>query len=224
MPVIVIGAALSAIIVGAWFGARWIGPRWMGHERPCPVWLAAAFDNPYTDAYSGVATLVDRAGVVTGMRVLDAGCGPGRVTIPLARRVGASGEVVALDVQERMLDRVRRNATRHGVTNIRTIRGRLTSDTPVLQEHRDAFDCVLLVFVLGEISDRLGALRSLYAVVKPGGMLSISEVIIDPDYQPGHRVRRLAESAGFEFDRSFGTPLMFMMNFRRQREFDPDPD
>lgn len=48
------------------------------------------------------------------MRVLDAGCGPGRLTIPLARQVGPTGEVVALDVQQGMLKRVRKNAARGG--------------------------------------------------------------------------------------------------------------
>jgi ubiquinone/menaquinone biosynthesis C-methylase UbiE len=210
MGALVIGAAVGAVTVGAWFGSRRIG-----RGRPCPVWLAVFFDNPYTHALSASSKLVERADVIGGMRVLDAGCGPGRLTIPLARRVGTTGEVVALDVQAGMLERVRRNAAKSGVTNVRTILGPLESQASALTGESERFDRVLLVTVLGEMPERAGALRSLWAVLKPGGILSITEMIIDPDYQPRHRVRRLAEDAGFQFDRSYGTPLMFTMNFRR---------
>ncbi len=212
MHAIVIGASIGAATVVVWFITRWVG---RARGRPYPALLAAVLDNPYTDALAAVSKLVDRAGVVAGMRVLDAGCGPGRLTIPLARRVGPSGEVVALDVQEGMLDRVRRKATKHGMNNVRTILAALASDVPALRAQREAFDRVLLVTVLGEIPDRHGALRSLRETLKPGGILSITEMILDPDYQPRHRVRRLAEEAGVQFERSFGSPLMFTMNFRR---------
>ena len=62
-------AGLGAV-VGTWFVARW-----RGRGRPCPVLLGAFFDNRVVDRISGVQTLLDRADVRAGMRVLDAGCG-----------------------------------------------------------------------------------------------------------------------------------------------------
>ena len=195
--------------------ALWLAARWLGRGRPCPVLLAAFFDNSVVDRLSGVQTLLDRADVRSGMRVLDAGCGPGRLTIPLGRRVGEGGDVVALDVQPGMLERVRRNATRAGVNNVRTVLGALEHDAPALAQEREAFDRILLVTVLGEIPRPDGALRTLHAALKPDGILSVTETIIDPDYVSRVRVKRLATEAGFRLAEQFGPALAFTLNFRK---------
>lgn len=174
MAALVLGAAT---IVGIWFAARWFG-----RGKPCPVLVAALFDNQIAERLSGTGLLVERADVGEAMRVLDAGCGPGRVTIPLARRVGARGEVIALDLQQGMLDRVNANAARAGLSNVRPLLGALESDARVLRDYEGAFDRILLVTVLGEIPDQIGALRSLHRALKAGGILSVTEMIIDPDF------------------------------------------
>lgn len=202
-------AGSLAAVVGAWFIARWFG-----RGKPCPLTLAALFDNRSVDRVSGVQVLLNRADVRAGMRVLDAGCGPGRLSIPLARRVGESGEVVALDVQKGMLDRVRRNSVRAGVRNVRTVLGALDENAQVLQYERNAFDRILLVTVLGEIPKPSGALYMLHSVLKPEGILSITETIIDPDYMRRDRVNQLAAEAGFALLQQFGSPLAYTINFR----------
>lgn len=50
------------------------------------------------------------------MQVLDAGCGPGRVTVPAARIVGPRGKVVAVEIQERMLEKVRNRVEQHNTS------------------------------------------------------------------------------------------------------------
>jgi ubiquinone/menaquinone biosynthesis C-methylase UbiE len=71
------------------------------------------------------------------------------------------------------------------------------------------------VGVLGEIPNREAALRQCYAALKPGGLLSITEIFPDPHYQSRNTVRRLAEAAAFRFDHSEGNWLSFTMNFMR---------
>jgi hypothetical protein len=55
----------------------------------------------------------------------------------------------------------------------------------------------LLSWVLGEILDRPGALREIFAALKPGGFLLVSEVMVDPHYQSLAKVKQLAEACGF---------------------------
>ena len=62
---------------------------------------------------------------------------------------------------------------------------------------RDAFDRAFLVTVLGEVPEPERALREIYESLKPGGILSVTEVLPDPDYLPRGRLRRLVEGAGF---------------------------
>ena len=208
---------IGAVLTG------WLVSRWVGRGKPYPVWLSGLLDNPLTEALSGITTVIDRAGVTGGMRVLDAGSGPGRLTIPLARCVGASGEVVALDVQQGMLEKVRRRAAKYGLNNIRTLRAALESKAEVPELGAADFDCALLVTVLGEVPDREAAMRALYSALKPGGLLSVTELIIDPDYQSRTQVRNLGQRAGFEIERSYGTALAFTQNLRKPRGVDVNP-
>ena len=62
---------------------------------------------------------------------------------------------------------------------------------------RNHFDRAVLVTVLGEITDREAALREIFDVLKPGGILLVEETIMDPHYQPRSTVTRLAAAAGF---------------------------
>ncbi len=78
------------------------------HSVPCPAWLRwlVELDSPFTKT-NRAAVIVERLDLQPGMAVLDAGCGPGRVAIPIARQVGPRGEVVAMDIQAGMLERAR---------------------------------------------------------------------------------------------------------------------
>jgi len=142
---------------------------------------------------AGAATVLERAGVRPGMRVLDAGCGPGRVTLPAAVRVGPAGAVVAVDVQPAMLARLRERLATHRLTNVEVVEAGLGEGK--LPE--SAFDVALLITVLGEIPDTAAALQEIHRALRPGGVLSITEVLPDPHYQRVTRVRALAASAGF---------------------------
>ena len=143
--------------------------------------------------------------------MLDAGCGPGLLTVPIARAVGPQGSVFALDIQPEMIQRARDAAAQAGLSNITfLIAGLGEGKLPVA-----SFDRALLVTVLGEIPDRLAALREIYSCLKPGGFLSITEVLPDPDYQPRSRVEALALQAGFQVRNAFGNPFKFTLNLQK---------
>jgi ubiquinone/menaquinone biosynthesis C-methylase UbiE len=108
------------------------------------------------------------------MAVLDLGCGPGRLTVPLARCVGGHGQVVAVDIQDGMLDRARDKARDTGLANIQFVCA--SAGDGALG--RDRFDRAFMVTVLGEIADRDAAMREIFHALKPGGILSVTEVTV----------------------------------------------
>jgi SAM-dependent methyltransferase len=179
---------------------------------PCPSWLASLveFDNPLARSQNA-DSIIRHLDLQPGMRVLDAGCGPGRVTIPLAQAIGPQGQVVAIDIQPRMLQRARNKAQAAGLTNIKFVE--LAIETGKLGS--DQYDRVLLVTVLGEIPDRLSALQEIHRALKPGGMLSITETVFDPHYQSRATILRLAGSVNFRERAFFGNRLSFTLNLEK---------
>ena len=77
------------------------------------------------------------------------------------------------------------------------------------------FDVVFLVAVLGEVSDKERCLGAIYRILKPSGLLSITEQLGDPDFLPLSVVRSLAEKQGFEFVESYGKKKDYTANFRK---------
>ncbi len=178
---------------------------------PHPPRLTFLFENRLVGTFVGPGRLISRLDLAPGMRVLDAGCGPGRLTIPLARAVGPDGEVVALDGQPEMLGKLERRIADEGITNVRLLRAGLGEGA--LSE--EGFDRVVLAMVLGEVRDRGAAVRELYAALEPGGVLSVTEIFGDPDYRRPSTVRREVEGAGFRLVRRFGGFPAYTLNFQR---------
>jgi ubiquinone/menaquinone biosynthesis C-methylase UbiE len=178
---------------------------------PNPPALTFLFENPLVEAFAGSELLVERLGLAPGMRVLDAGCGPGRLTIPVAKAVGPTGEVIALDNQRAMLETPERRLEAQGITNVRILEAGLGEGA----WEGEAFDRVLLAFVLGEVLDRAAAAQELYAALKRGGILSVSEGFGDPDYCRPTTVRHEVEPAGFRLVERFGSFPAYTLNFRK---------
>src|SRR5829696_3244000 len=162
---------------------------------PLPPFLTFLLENPFTERFVGERLLLERLRLAPGMRVLDAGCGPGRLTIPLAKAVGPGGRVVALDEQPAMLEKL--EARLEGALD------------------EGGFDRVVLVMVIGEVRDRASALRELHAALGPGGVLSVTEAVGDPDYHRQATVRREAEAAGFRLAERFGGFPAYTLNFAK---------
>ena len=206
-PLIILGIALVGLIaITLW---------WREESRrrslPCPTWLSGFVEGPLMDRVLGTKTTLDRIGLRPGQRVLEVGPGPGRLLIPAARRVQPGGQVVGLDIQLGMIERLKARAAQAGVSNLTTILGDAT------QSHfpPESFDVIYFCTVLGEIPDREAALQQCYAVLKPGGLLSITEIFPDPHYQSRATVRRLAESAGFRLQTIQGPWYFFTANFAK---------
>ncbi|MEA4909009.1 MAG: class I SAM-dependent methyltransferase [Anaerolineaceae bacterium] len=198
------------ILVGALAG---VAAAWRLISRrqalPCPAWLGWLVENPLME--SGAGRTLDKVDLHPGMRVLDYGSGPGRLTLPAAQRVGPGGEVTAFDMQPAMLSRVQERTSAAGIPNIRLLLGSAGSGSL----EQDYYDRALLVTVLGEIPDRQEALDEIFAALKPGGLLSISELLPDPHFQPKATVRRLTTRAGFDELDCTGRPWSYTLLLRK---------
>jgi ubiquinone/menaquinone biosynthesis C-methylase UbiE len=175
-------------------------------------WLVE-LDNPFTKT-NRAAVIIQRLDLQPGMAVLDVGCGPGRLTIPIARQVGQQGEVVAMDIQAGMLQRAREKARAANLTNIRFLQAGAGDG----KLGRNQFDRSLLVTVLGEIPDREAALREIFNALKPGGILSVTEIIFDPHFQTRNTVGRLARTVGFQEKALHGNRIAFTLNLEKPHD------
>jgi ubiquinone/menaquinone biosynthesis C-methylase UbiE len=183
-----------------------------GKAAPCPNSLSWLVDNPIRRHYLG--PVLDRVGIRPGERVLELGPGPGMFTLEAARRAGPEGHLIAVDVQPEMIAQVEARVREAGLSNVET---HVASAYDVPLED-DSVDRAFLVTVLPEIPDQTRALAELRRVLRPGGVLSITEEFYDPDYSfPAETIRRLT-AAGFAMDRRFGNWWIYTINFSKPME------
>jgi len=198
-------AAIAAVTV-AW---RKAGQRF---ALPCPSAIAGVLHLPFRESVRGPEAILDRLDLRPGMTLLDAGCGPGRISIPAARRVTPGGEVIAFDLQPAMLAKLEARAQAEDVPGIRAIQGKLGGGSLPA----NLCDRAIMSTVLGEVPDKAAALEEIYRALKPGGILSDTEVFPDPHFLTQSTVRRLAEDAGFRVRATFGGPLAFTMHLVKE--------
>jgi ubiquinone/menaquinone biosynthesis C-methylase UbiE len=186
----------------------WLTQRYRG-KGPCPYSARWMLDNLPRRVVHPLRSTVDGFRIDKGHTVLELGPGPGYFSVEVARRLGPEGRLVCVDIQPEMIGALRQRLLREGVTNALPMVG----DALGLPLADSSLDCAFLVTVLGEIPDRPKGLAELRRVLKPGGTLSITEILPDPDYQFPDVVRDLCQASGFTLLEHRGRFLGFTMNF-----------
>jgi len=127
-----------------------------------------------TASFSGVGNPLALGELVIGQTVLDLGCGAGLDSILAARRVGPTGQVIAVDMTEDMLDKARRNAEAVGISNIEWH----LADAENLPVTDGTVDVVITNGVLNLCQDKPKALAELHRVLCPGGRLQLADILL----------------------------------------------
>jgi ubiquinone/menaquinone biosynthesis C-methylase UbiE len=130
--------------------------------------------------------------VKEGMTVLDFGCGPGFFTIDLAMMVGESGQILAADLQEGMLDRLRRKIQGTGLQN-RIILHQCEADRIGLFE---PVDFVLAFYILHEVPDQEKFFSEIINLLRTKGRILIVEPPFHVSKPAFEKTIRRAENAG----------------------------
>lgn len=139
-------------------------------NRVCPVELAGSLDNRFRRWFQNPGKLLAPY-IMEGMRVLDVGCGPGFFTIDLAQMVGASGHVIAADLQEGMLQKVKHKIV--GTELEERITLHLCEAERIGVSER--VDFVLAVYVLHEMPCQDTFFREIATILEPRGLVFLIE-------------------------------------------------
>jgi ubiquinone/menaquinone biosynthesis C-methylase UbiE len=175
-----------------------------------PHELSFLLDLPWRNITLPPQKLVARLALTPASQVLEVGAGSGFYSVEVARRV-SEGHLELLDLQPEMLKKAQQKLEAKGLSNV----GYTLADASKLPLKADSFDVIYLVAVLGEIADQRAFLREARRVLKPGGILSISEHLPDPDFSPSAKVKSLVEKEGFEFMERHGARWSYTANFRK---------
>lgn len=181
---------------------------------PAPAFIGYFLDSKLRRKMQPPSVLIERSGFRTGMRVMEIGCGSGGFTTFVARAVGEGGLVLGLDIQTAMLNQIRRKLRRaenQDIHNLMPVQGS-AYELPLA---KDSLDAVYLVTVLQEIPDIPRTLAEVQRVLKPGGILAVTELLPDPDYVFAGTTVRVGKTAGFQVDAVKGNLWTYTVRFKK---------
>ena len=164
----------------------------MAIEHICPWYVGYIIDNPLRYLVQQPRRMLEPH-IQPGMTVLDIGCGMGIFTRAMARMVGDGGRVVAVDLQQKMLDvlmkRARRDGTSHRVHPHACEANRLGID--------EQADFGIACAMVHEVPDKDRLFREILASLKPGATFLVLEPAGHVTRKAMDETARVAEDAGF---------------------------
>ncbi len=168
----------------------------------CPWWVCFTFDNFIRKLFHNPENILAPY-VHEGDTVLDVGPGMGYFSIPLARRVGDKGKVIAADVQAPMLAALRKRAEKQGLEG-RIVPHLCRADSIGI---REPIDFVLAFWMVHEVPDQNKLFCEIKLLLNPEGQFLVAEPTIHVTRPMFEKTLKRAEEAGFKVT---GGPKIFM--------------
>lgn len=188
---------------------KWTPPRIIASKVIVPI-----LESEFRRKLQPIEKLVERSGIREEMIVVELGCGPGVHTIDFARAVGKEGKLYAVDVRQEIVDRLERKLEQPEYEDINNIETKVASayELPFSDE---SIDLVVMVCVLSEIRDKGKALKEIHRILKPNGILAISENLVDPDYPLRKTTKKHCVQAGYKLVKASGNFWNYTLRFRK---------
>jgi ubiquinone/menaquinone biosynthesis C-methylase UbiE len=128
-----------------------------------------------------------------------------------ARRIGPGGELVTIDIEPRMIERVQARVEAEGLDNIDA----RVADVYALPFDDASFDLIYMIAVINEIPDIPRALTEFQRVLQPTGKLVFSELFMDPDYPLAGRLAAKVRAHGFQLIQKIGNFFYYTLIFEK---------
>ncbi len=177
----------------------------------CPRWLCFTFDNWIRRRLQNPDQIIEPY-IQAGDTVVDVGPGIGFFTIPMARRVGDGGRVIAVDIQEEMLKAVSRRALRAGV--VHRVHPQLAS--PVSLNVTVPADFILAFWMAHEVPDQERFFAQLRAVLKDDGEFLLAEPRLHVSKVQFDAAVNMAQKIGFRLLNRPAIPLSLAALFAKR--------
>ena len=160
-------------------------------KRVCPVGLAGHLDNRIRRWIQNPEKIL-RPYIEEGMTVLDIGCGPGFFSIEMAKMIGESGRVIAADLQEGMLQKLRKKIKGTELEK-RIILHQCEKNRIGLSEH---VDFVLLFYMVHEVPDVEGLFNEIETILRTKGRVFVAEPPLHVSKKAFEKTVQKARDAG----------------------------
>lgn len=196
----------------------------MNLKKPLDTWARAfgrgvfphqmtwVLDLPGRGLIMSPRTVAGRLPLRPDAQVLEVGPGSGYYSVEVARRI-PRGRLALLDIQPEMLAKCAEKLRAAGLENFATY----PADGQALPFDDASFDAIFLVTVFGEIAEREAFLREAARVLKPDGVLSITEHHPDPDFESAQAVAAGLQAHGFEPLQQLGWRWAYTLNAVKRR-------
>lgn len=156
----------------------------MGHQGI--AWL----ERPSREAEEGLSRMIKLLELEEGMVVADIGAGSGVIATMMARKVGPTGTVLAVDIQQEMLDALSIKCKQLDITNVEPVLG--TIQSPRLKPN--SVDLVIMVDVYHEFSFPYEMLNEIAKSLKPGGRVAFVEYRKEDPRVPIKEIHKMTEA------------------------------
>jgi len=169
---------------------------------------------PLRNIFLSPKQLIKRLELKENYFVLEVGSGPGYFSLPVARKLIA-GKLYLADIQQEMLDYAKKRFKKRKLENVEYY----LCNGETFSFSDNFFDIIYMVAVIGEVENKESYIKEFYRMLKPDGILSISELAGDPDKMSIEELKDIIEKHNFKFYNNYGNKRNFTINFKKKCEY-----